>query len=104
MKKLRQLSTVFVLFAVTAFAIACEEEESSSVSNNDNCADGLIALSDILVAKSNTFSNSPTTSNCNALRTAALNLLDAAHDCDEYGYLYEKTAQYWIDLDCSDFD
>lgn len=103
MKKFRKLSLAFALSAMTMFAVACEEEEAAPV-NNADCYEGLVSLSDILVAKSNTFSNSPTTSNCSALRTAALNLLDAAQDCDEYGYLYEDTAQYWIDLDCSDFD
>ncbi|MCW4467848.1 hypothetical protein OGH69_02635 [Flavobacterium sp. MFBS3-15] len=91
-----------MLIFAGAFAVSCEEEETSSVS--DDCYDDLIELSDILVARSNTFSNNPTSSNCSSLRTAALNLLDAAQDCDEYGYLYEETAQYWIDLDCSDFD
>ncbi len=102
MKKIKQISAAFVLIFAGAFAVSCEEEETSSVS--DDCYDDLIELSDILVARSNTFSNNPTSSNCSSLRTAALNLLDAAQDCDEYGYLYEETAQYWIDLDCSDFD
>ncbi|AWH85593.1 hypothetical protein HYN59_10945 [Flavobacterium album] len=103
MKKIKKLSFAFALAAMSVFAVACEEEEPSSV-NNNNCYDGLVALSDVLVSKSNTFSNAPTSSNCSALRTAALNLLDAAQNCDEYGYLYEETAQYWVNLDCSDFD
>ncbi|MGQ2984237.1 hypothetical protein [Flavobacterium sp.] len=102
MKKLKQLSLALVLFGVTAFAVSCEEEESSSVSSD--CGDDLIALADILVTRSNTFSTNPTSGNCSSLRTAALNLLSAAEDCDEYGYLYEDQAQYWIDLDCSQFD
>lgn len=104
MKKMKQLSMGFVLFAVTAFAVACEEEEPSSVSGND-CGDELVELADVLVSRSTTFSSNPTSSNCSSVRTAALNLLNAAEDCDEYGSAYTgEQIQYWVDLDCSEFD
>lgn len=101
MKKFRSFLTLFLLVSATAVFVACEEEDTSSV--NDGCEQHLEDLATTLANKSNTFSNNPTRSNCNAVRTAALNLIDAANDCD-YGYLYEDQAQYWIDLDCSVFD
>jgi len=91
-----------VLVSATIFAVACEEEESSSVSSS-NCYEEVQALADILVTRSNTFSNNPTTGNCNSLRSAAINMLSAAEDCDG-GAAFAEQAQFWVDYDCSVFD
>ncbi len=102
MKNLKKHLIAVALFSVTIFAVSCEEEQAAAVSSN--CGDELVALADVLVSKSNTFSANPTASNCSAVRTAALNLLNAANACDEYGYLYEEQASFWRDLDCSEFN
>lgn len=105
MKTLRKFLMVLALVATTGAMIACEEEEPTSINtNNDDCYDELVALAEILNEKSNTFSNNPTSSTCSAMRTAALNLIQAAQDCDEYGYMYEDAAQAWLDVDCSVFE
>ena len=104
MKTLRNFFMVFALVVATGAMIACEEEEPTSINNSDDCYDELVALAEILNEKSNIFSNNPTSSTCSAMRTAALNLIQAAQDCDEYGYMYEDAAQAWLDVDCSAFD
>lgn len=104
MKTLRNFFMVFALVVATGAMIACEEEEPASINNSDDCYDELVALAEILNEKSNIFSNNPTSSTCSAMRTAALNLIQAAQDCDEYGYMYEDAAQAWLDVDCSAFD
>ena len=105
MKTLRKIFMVFALVTATGAMIACEEEEPTSINNNsDDCYDELVALAEILNEKSSIFSNNPTSSTCSAMRTAALNLIQAAQECDEYGYMYEDAAQAWLDVDCSAFD
>lgn len=96
---------VFTLVIATGAMISCEEEEPTTLdTNSDDCYDELVALAETLNEKSNIFSNNPTSSTCSAMRTAALNLIQAAQECDEYGYMYEDAAQAWLDVDCSAFD
>lgn len=101
MEKLKKFSLLFMLCIATAGMISCEEEEEDYV--YDNCSENLESLANTLVNASNTFSNNPTVSNCNSVRNAALNLIDAAENC-EYGYLYEDQAEFWLDYDCSVFE
>jgi len=102
MKTLRAFLLMMVLIAAPTAFISCEEEEDP-VEVTDDCLAELEGLSNILVEKSNTFSANPTSSNCNALRTAALNLMNHATSCG-YGYLYEEQTDFWLSYDCSDFD
>jgi len=105
MKTLKRLFMVVTLVIATGAMISCEEEEPASLdTTGDDCYDELVTLAEILNEKSNIFSNNPTSSTCSAMRTAALNLINAAQQCDEYGYMYEDAAQAWLDVDCSAFD
>ncbi|QEE51109.1 hypothetical protein FUA48_16465 [Flavobacterium alkalisoli] len=102
MKTMRKLLLLLMLLSVPAAFVSCEEEETTDVSN-DACLDQLETLSDILYEKTLIFSNNATPSTCSAVRTAALNLINAAEDCG-YGYLYTEQTQFWLDYDCSVFD
>ena len=99
---MRKLLLLLMLLSVPAAFVSCEEEETTDVSN-DACLDQLETLSDILYEKTLIFSNNATPSTCSAVRTAALNLINAAEDCG-YGYLYTEQTQFWLDYDCSVFD
>mgnify|MGYP006144699215 CR=1 FL=1 len=105
MKQIKRFSVLIMLFVATAGVIACEEEEPARVNSNnsDNCMAELENLSDILYNKSMTFNSNPTNSNCNAVRTAALNLINAAENCG-YGDLYEGQTETWLSIDCTVFD
>lgn len=71
------LKVVLVLF-VLLLNIGCEEEETTS---GDNCDAQVENLSDIMLEKNNAFQSNPTESNCNAFRTAWLNLYYKMVDC-----------------------
>ncbi|WP_330443023.1 hypothetical protein [Flavobacterium sp. C4GT6] len=106
MKTIKTIKTIMILCMLLTVPIAfvsCEEEETTEVSGNDACLDQLEILADILYEKTLVFSNNATPSTCSAVRTAALNLINAAEDCG-YGYLYQEQAQFWIDYDCSIFN
>src|SRR5690606_37227590 len=100
---MKHLKLLLVAFALTfsAALISCEEEEETTV--QDDCYMYLSELSQVLSTKSTAFSNNPNSTTCGAVRTAAINLLHAAEDCDAAGQ-YEQATQTWMDLDCSDFD
>lgn len=102
MKTLKNLTLLFAVLLSTAVMISCEEEEPTKL-KKDNCLEQLEALSDILYDKSMTFNNNPTSSNCSAMRTAALNLIDKAEDCG-YAAEYEGQREFWVNYDCSEFD
>jgi hypothetical protein len=91
-----------LLFVGAIFMSSCEGEESSTTSGN--CS-GLESLAVTLNQKSEAFNANPNSSNCSAMRTAALNLIEAAQDCDgATAEQYEAAAQAWLDIDCSAFD
>lgn len=102
MKQIKRISLVIMLFVATAGMIACEEEEPTTVTGG-GCEDELEELADILYNRSMTFNSNPTNSNCNSVRSAALNLINAAEDCG-YGDLYEGQTETWLSLDCNVFD
>ena len=102
MKTIKTLLLFLVLISIPATIISCEEEETTTVSEDD-CLDELTALSDLLVDASNAFSTNITSSNCSAVKAAALNLINAAEDCG-YGYMYEEQTTFWVNYDCSEFD
>lgn len=101
MKTIKTILLMCMLLTVPATFIACEEEEPTSV--DDDCLGQLESMSDILYNASLTFSNNPTSSNCSAVRTAALNLINAAENCG-YGYMYAEQTEFWVNYDCSEFD
>lgn len=103
MKTMRKLLLLLMLLSVPAAFVSCEEEETTDVGGNDACLEQLETLSDILYEKTLVFSNNATPSTCSAVRTAALNLINAAENCG-YGYLYTEQTQFWLDYDCSVFD
>lgn len=104
MKQIKRISLVLMLFVATAGMIACEEEEPTTVNDvNGGCEDELANLADILYDRSMTFNSNPTNSNCNSVRNAALNLINAAEDCG-YGEYYEGQTETWLSLDCNVFD
>lgn len=92
-----------MLFVAAAFTVSCEGEESSSTGGT-GCT-GLESLANTLNAKAQTFNSNPTSSNCSAMKTAALNLLNAAKNCDgATAAQYQAAAEAWNDVDCSAFD
>lgn len=103
MKTIKKFVMALILLGGAVAMISCEEEEETTV-NSDDCYEELVQLAEMLNERSVTFNNSPTSANCESLRTAALNLLDAAEDCEDYGYMYEEAAQTWLEIDCSVFD
>lgn len=103
MKTLKKITLVFMLFIGTFAIVACEEEETSTTVSGDDCADKIEALVDIMLTKSDALSVNPTPANCEALKTAAINVLKAAKNCAN-GVQYEQAAQAWRDIDCSDFN
>ncbi len=103
MKTMKKLLLMFMLLGATTAFVSCEEEEPTDVSGGDACLAELEVLADILYDASMTFSNNATPSTCEAVRTAALNLINAAENCG-YGYLYTDQTQFWLDYDCSLFE
>ena len=104
MKIMKKILLLFMFMAATTAFVSCEEEEPTNVSGgNDACLEQLEVLADILYEKTMIFSNNATPSTCQAVRTAALNLIDAAEDCG-YGYLYTEQTQFWLEYDCSVFE
>ena len=106
MKSMKKLLLLFKLVGATTAFVSCEEEEPTDLgggATGDVCLEELEILSDILYEKSITFSNNATPSTCEAVRTAALNLINAAENCG-YGYLYTDQTQFWLDYDCSIFE
>lgn len=101
MKTIKTILLMCMLLTIPAAFVACEEEEPTTV--EEDCLGELEGLADVLYNSSMTFSNNPTSSNCSSVRTAALNLINAAENCG-YGYLYEDQTQFWLDYDCSEFD
>ena len=102
MKTIKTLLLLMVLISIPATIISCEEEETTTVSEDD-CLDELTALSDILVTAGEAFSTNITSSNCSAVKTAALNLINAAEECG-YSEMYEEQTAFWLSYDCSEFD
>ncbi len=100
MKHFKKFAVVTALICSAAF-ISCEEDEEDYIV--DNCAAELQALSVTLSEKSTAFSNNPTPTTCGAVRTAAINLLNKAEQCDASGQ-YQQAVQYWMSLDCSEFN
>ena len=107
MKTFRKSVFFLILLSIPAFVISCQEDDSTSTSSG-NCYDELAELSQILSEKSQAFSANQTRSNCNALRTAALDQLDALDDCTELSAqereTYQMAAEFWVDYDCTLWD
>ena len=96
-KRLPGMLLLMLLMTIGIMFSSCEGEEDSG----GGCEDALVTLSEALSTKSQTYSANPTESNCNAVRTAALNLINKATSCG-YGSLYEDQTDFWLSLDCTD--
>lgn len=93
-----------MLFAAGMLLTSCEGEESGSDVTGGDCA-GIESLAMTLNQKAEVFNSNPTSGNCSAMKTAALNLINVAKNCDGVtAAQYQAAAEAWADVDCSAFD
>ncbi|MEZ4878531.1 MAG: hypothetical protein R2801_00010 [Chitinophagales bacterium] len=73
------------------------------ISKTGKCNDKVINdLANKLISASSTFQNNPTGSNCNAVKSVALQLLQEMKSCGyDNNSSYYQAAKAWEDLDCS---
>lgn len=105
MEKLKKLSLALAMvLSCSVLMTSCEsEDEGDDVIAGDDCYENLMDELEVYQQKINAYSANPNSSTCSALKTSALNLIDAATECGYYEE-FGAAAQAWTDLDCSDFD
>lgn len=81
---------------MSLFLMGCSESEDVS---SDACTEQISTLTDILSNKITAYSNNPTTVNCNAMRSAGINLCDKAISCG-FSEFADSRAQY-VAMDCN---
>lgn len=103
---MRQTKLFFsMLFVATMLMTSCEGEEDSGADITGGDCAGLESLAMTLNQKAEVFNSNPTSGNCSAMKTAALNLINVAKNCDGVtAEQYQTAAEAWANVDCSAFN
>jgi hypothetical protein len=99
-KSLSTTKYIVLIVFLLLVTISCEEEESAT----NQCDAQIEQLTDILVEKSTAFGTNSTVSNCQAYRTAYLNLYNKMTQCGYPTSSLDSDYEFVQNLDCSTFD
>jgi len=99
---------LFIAILIGFVTISCSSDDSDDGDNPVLGCNELTTLSTEYLEAFETFQSNATEATCNSFRTAALDLIDAIGNCNEFAEQYselEEAAQNWTELDCSqEFD
>ena len=88
----------FLVFASTLISGCKKEDDTNSCEFTEADAQ---AYSNVITK----FSDNPTVGNCSALKQATLKLIAKYEKCDGTAKSeIEELTEFWVDLDCSEFD
>ena len=93
MKKKKKLSAIFLALLLSSISlVSCEDDETICTAD---------ASYDVYLNSVSTFSSNPTTSNCNAMKAAAVGFIEDATSCG--GYDISSVSNNINAIDCSGF-
>lgn len=101
------MKSKFILFiaalALLSFSsVSCEEEETTSVSG-DACLEEMETLSNIMIQKAEAFAANQSMGNCQAYKTAWMNVYNKTKSCGYSTADLESTKEIVLSL-CDDLD
>lgn len=96
---IRKTNFLALIALLLLLNISCEKEDNPT----DPCEAEIEALTNILVDKSTAFGNTQSVSNCQAYRTAYLNLYNKMTQCGYPTTSLQDDYDFVQNLDCSDF-